>query len=677
MKSPSRIGLVHLALAGFSLALLYRSASVQLLQRSRWTASAQHQQSIEAEIPAPRGDILDAQGELMAQSRETVKLEVAPRDVRDRRALRLALLKAKVPAEWVARATDVSRKWVTLPGRYVALDVASIMAMRGVHWTSSIERTYAFSQGTRRIVGRVDENGRAVDGLELSLDTLLRGVPGAMTTMRDGHGRRFESPTAPRRAPVPGNTVVLTINRELQEIAERALGEAVQKMDAEGGDVVVVDPIDGEVLAMASLRQDPRATASTALTEPYEPGSTLKPFIAATLLEKKRARESDVVSTFGGQWTINGRTITDEHQASHFTLADVIRYSSNIGIVQFAMRLSPREEYEALRDFGFGMQTGVPYPTEAAGTLREPKRWSKQSANSLAMGYEINVTPLQLAAAYVAIANDGELLEPSLVREVRAPDGRVLYRHQRRVVRRVLSPDVARRMRRMLLDVVEGGGTAAKAELETFTLAGKTGTARRTVNGRYAAGQHIPTFVGLFPGDRPQFVILVKLDNPRGAYYGGLTAAPVTKAVLEAALASRNASLDRGTLAASRQDPPRDSTRDTAAALADARLAAETLATRHVRETARALTAERAARDSAGTTPFVATLPAPKAGKPVALPPRPVPDVHGLSLRQAVHALHAAGFRVQIDRGAEAGATAPAAGVVTPVGTVVRLAGTR
>jgi cell division protein FtsI (penicillin-binding protein 3) len=439
----------------------------------------------------------------------------------------------------------------------------------------------------------------------------------------------------------------------------------------------VVDPIDGEVLAMASLRQDPRATASTALTEPYEPGSTLKPFIAATLLEKKRARESDVVSTFGGQWTINGRTITDEHQASHFTLADVIRYSSNIGIVQFAMRLSPREEYEALRDFGFGMQTGVPYPTRrrarcasrSGGRSSPPTRWRWATRSTSRRSSS--------RPAYVAIANDGELLEPALVREVRAPDGRVLYRHQRRVVRRVLSPDVARRMRRMLLDVVEGGGTAAKAELETFTLAGKTGTARRTVNGRYAAGQHIPTFVGLFPGDRPQFVILVKLDNPRGAYYGGLTAAPVTKAVLEAALASRNASLDRGTLAASRQDPPRDSTRDTAKALADARLAAETLATRHVRETARALTAERAARDSAGTTPFVATLPAPKAGKPSTLPPRPVPDVHGLSLRQAVHALHAAGFRVQIDRGAEAGATAPAAGVVTPVGTVVRVAGTR
>lgn len=676
MKSPSRIGLVHLALAGFSLALLYRSASVQLLQNSRWTASAQHQQSTEATIPAPRGDILDAQGELMAQSRETVKLEVAPQDVRDRAALRRALLKAGVPAEWAARGTDVSRKWVTLPGRYVALNVASIMAMRGVHASSAIERTYAFSQGTRRIVGRVDENGAAVDGVELALDTLLRGVAGAVTTMRDGRGRLFESPTAPRLAPVQGNTVVLTINHELQEIAERALGDAVQKMGAEGGDVVVVDPVDGEVLAMASLRQDPRATASTALTEPYEPGSTLKPFIAATLLQKKRARETDVVSTFGGEMTINGRTITDEHQADHFTLADVIRYSSNIGIVQFASRLTPREEYEALRDFGFGTPTGVPYPVEASGTLREPKRWSKQSASSLAMGYEIAVTPLQLAAAYVAIANDGELLEPALVREVRSPDGRVLYRHQRRVVRRVLSPDVARRMRRMLLDVVEGGGTASKAELETFTLAGKTGTARRTVHGRYAASQYIPTFVGLFPGDRPQFVILVKLDNPRGAYYGGLTAAPVTKAVLEAALASRNASLDRGTLAASRQDAPRDSIRDTAAALANARLVAETLATRPARETARALTAERAARDSEGTTPFVATLPAPRRGKMIVQQPRAVPDVRGLSLRQAVHALHAAGFHVQLQSGAEPG-TAPAAGALAPAGTVIRLAGTR
>ncbi|MDB4881689.1 MAG: penicillin-binding protein transpeptidase, partial [Gemmatimonadetes bacterium] len=578
MNIPSRVGLVHLALAVFALTLLARAGRVQLVQGSRWTASAQHQQSLETAIPAPRGDILDALGETMAQSRETVKLEVAPQDVRDRRALRNALIRAGVHPDWAVRATDTSRKWVTLPGRFVATSVASISATRGVHTTSIVERSYAFSEGTRHIVGRVDENGAAVDGIELALDSLLRGVPGAVTSMRDGRGRRFESPASPRRAPVQGNTIVLTINHELQEIAERALGDAVTKMGAEGGDVVVVDPTDGEVLAMASRRQDPRSTASTALTEPYEPGSTLKPFIAATLLEKKRARESDEVNTFGGEMTLNGRTITDEHRAARFSLADVIRYSSNVGIVQFATRLSAREEFEALRDFGFGTPTGVPYPVEASGTLREPKRWSKQSANSLAMGYELAVTPLQLAAAYVALANDGELLEPALVKEIRAPDGRVLYRHQRRVVRRVLSAGVARRVRRMLLGVVEEGGTAKSAQLETFVLAGKTGTARRTVHGRYAAGQHIPTFVGLFPGDHPQFVILVKIDNPQGAYYGGLTAAPVTKAVLEAALASRNASLDRGTLAASRQDTPLDSTSALTRAAAETKAVADSAA---------------------------------------------------------------------------------------------------
>jgi cell division protein FtsI (penicillin-binding protein 3) len=667
---------VHLSLALFAVALLAKSASVQLVQGSRWTASAQRQQSIETTIPAPRGDILDALGETMAQSRETVKLEVAPQDVRDLRKLRNALIRAGVPPDWAVRATDRKRKWVTLPGRYVALDVAPITAMRGVHPTSMIERSYSFSEGTRRIVGRVDENNAPVDGIELALDTLLRGTPGAVTTMRDGHGRRFESPQSARRAPVQGNTVVLTINHELQEIAERALADAVAKMGAEGGDVVVVDPANGEVLAMASKRQDPRATASTALTEPYEPGSTLKPFIAATLLEKKRARETDVVKTFNGEWEINGRVISDEHPAASYTLADVIRYSSNIGIVQFATRLSAREEYEALRDFGFGMPTGVSYPVEASGTLREPKRWSKQSANSLAMGYEIAVTPLQLAAAYVAIANGGELLEPALVKEVRAPDGRVLYQHKRRVVRRVLSPDVSRRVRKMLLDVVEEGGTAKLADLQTFTLAGKTGTARRTVNGRYAAGQHIPTFVGLFPAEQPQFVILVKLDNPRGAYYGGLTAAPVTKAVLEAALASRHASLDRGTLAASQQQAKVDSARARAVAVADARMAAETLATAPARESARALAAERAAKDSMGTKPFIAVLPVPRAPRTVASPPRAVPDVRGLSLRQAAHVLHAAGFHVQLDGGATV-ATAPAAGVLVTPGAVVHLAGTR
>jgi cell division protein FtsI (penicillin-binding protein 3) len=206
----------------------------------------------------------------------------------------------------------------------------------------------------------------------------------------------------------------------------------------------------------------------------------------------------------------------------------------------------------------------------------------------------------------------------------------------------------------MLLGVVEGG-TAVKADLGSFSLAGKTGTARRTVRGSYALGQHIPTFVGLFPADRPQFVILVKIDNPKGSYFGGLTAAPVTKAVLQAALASRNAALDRGTLAASRKQSPRDSVAakpETVIARVDTSVSED---------------------DSSGTTPYVVTLAAPMPKAPPSRP-RAVPDVHGLTLRRAVHALHTAGFRVQLMDGAP-GTTLPAAGTVIPAGTTVHLAG--
>jgi cell division protein FtsI (penicillin-binding protein 3) len=668
MHAPSRVGLVHLGLALFALAILGMSARVQLFQGRRWAASALRQQSTETVIPAPRGDILDAAGEVLAQSRETVRLDVAPPEVRDPTRLRRALLKAGVPVEFAARAADVHRKWVPLPGRYLAVDVAPVVAMRGVYATPIIERAYATSEGTRRIVGRVDENGRAVDGLELALDSLLRGQPGRATVMKDARGRRFESPGLPTSRPVPGNTVMLTLNHALQEIAERQLGEAVARMGAEGGDLVVLDPANGEILAMASRRQDPRATAATALTEPYEPGSTMKPFIAAALLEHGRAREADMIDTHNGSFTINGRTITDEHPARQLSLADVLRYSSNIGIAQFAERLSSREEFEALRDFGFGTTTGVPYPVESPGTLREPARWSRQSPQSLAMGYEVAVTPLQLAAAYVALANDGELLEPALVREIRSPEGAVLYRHQRRVIRQAVAPAVARRVRQMLLGVVEEGGTAKLANLGTFALAGKTGTARRTVNGRYAAGEHIPTFVGLFPADHPQFVILVKIDNPVGAYVGGLTAAPVTKAVLEAALASRDAALDRRTLAGSRQERPLDSAGVIARAAAMDRAATDSVQQRA------AIARGGAASDSAAAAVVVARLPR-ATPRPVPLPPRAVPDVHALSLRDAVRVLHTAGFRVQLVASPTVSpGTMPVAGAVAPAGSLVRLA---
>jgi cell division protein FtsI (penicillin-binding protein 3) len=646
MVRLSRIGLIHFALALFAVALLVRAGQVQLWEGRAWAARAARQHATAADVPAPRGQIRDASGNLLAESRELVQLSVAPKEVRDQSRLRRALLHAGVPVPWVSRALDRRRAWVTLPGRYLPTDAASATALRGVYGQAVSERVYAVSEGLRPVVGRVGEQG-AVDGIELALDSLLTGSVGKQTVLRDARGRRFESPTAPGVAPRPGHSVTLTLNRELQEICERALADAVQGMSADGGDIVVLDPHGGEILALASRRAGGRVSASTALTEPFEPGSTLKPFIAAALLGRGRAKPQEVIETYDGTYTIEGRTITDIHKAPRLSLADVILFSSNIGIVRFAERLTPREEFETLRDLGFGTPTGVLHPSEASGTLREPRSWSKQSPASLAMGYEIAVTPLQLATAYASIANGGELIAPALVKEIRDPDGAVRFRHQPRVVRRVMSPEVASSVRQMLAGVVERG-TAEAADLTTFAVAGKSGTARRVELGRgYVAGEYTATFVGLFPADEPQYVILVKLDNPAGKYYGGQTAAPVTKVVLQAALAARDAALDRGALAG-RQ----------------IRVAAESAAA--------SIAPEAAPAERAGTVPYVVDLGARAPTRAPQRSARPVPDVRGMPLRKAVRALHDAGFRVQLV-GGEAGAVVPSVGTLVAPGSLVKL----
>jgi cell division protein FtsI (penicillin-binding protein 3) len=661
MTRGNRIGLVHAALALFAVALIAKAAHVQLWQQRRWAERATRQQVAVRTLPAPRGEIRDAGGEVLARSRDAVRLEVAPREVRDRAALRRRLERLGVARAAILRALDRRRAWVTLPGTYLAADAAGVARLRGVYASPAVDRVYAMPEGLRRLVGRVDAQGAPVDGLELALDSLLRGNAGSQRILREASGRSFDSPSAAAVAPRPGHSVVLTIDRDLQEIAERALGEAVKRLGAAGGDIVVLDPHSGEVRAMASHRADPRSTAATALTEPFEPGSTLKPFIAAGLLMRGRVHPRDVVDTRRGVLTVEGRTIHDVHRGGdRMTLSQVLKWSSNVGIVRFADRLAPDEQYETLRDFGFGAPTGAPYPSEAAGTLRPPARWSRQSAASLAMGYEIAVTPLQLAAAYATFANGGELLEPALVKEVRRPGGEVRYRHARRVVRRVMTPTVADSVRAMLVDVVTGG-TAVEADLSTFLLAGKTGTARRAVGGRYTAAQYVATFAGLFPADRPQFVIVVKLDSPQDTYSGGRAAAPVSRTVLEAALAARDAALDRRALADVSSRRPLGGERPALAGAAAVR------ADGSVRLAGEAGPPEP-------SRPVVARLPY-RASRPPTRTSRAVPAVRGLEIREAVRALHEAGFRVYVARGpaGRAGTTSPAAGTLTPSGSLIRL----
>lgn len=666
MLQDTRLRVVQAVLVAFAVALVGRSAWVQLWQGERWERLAQRQHYARTALPAPRGEIMDEAGVPLAQSEVRVRLRVAPPEVKDLRRLGRELRRLRIDPAVVRRATDPKRKWVEIPRTFLPSEVAVVSALPGVHPLPLVQRDYVPLQGFRAIVGRTTPGDAGQDGIELVLDSVLRGERGSTRALRGPGGRLYESLEAMTQPPRPGHTVTLTVNYVMQDICDRALADAAARLGISGGDIVLLEPTRGEIRCLASWRAARNSTGSLALIEPFEPGSTLKPFIAARLLETGKARLDETIETWNGSWRECNRTITDVHKDVRLTLSDVIRYSSNIGIAGFTKRMTRRELFETLRDFGFGSPTGIAYPSEAPGVLKEPRTWSCPSQSSMAMGYEISVTAVQLAAAYAAIANDGLLLVPSLVKSIRDADGEVTYEHRPQLVRRVMEPKTARALRDVLASVVDSG-TATDASLATFDLGGKSGTARRVSNGRYVSGDYTSTFVGLFPARQPQYVVLVKLDNPRGAYYGGKTAAPVAKAVLQAAISARGASLDRGDLASQRAHyvPPAEAPQRPRQVAAAGRVGSDAMTP-----------APRYALVDSSPVPPPARVTfdlRQDSVKGVARDQVAIPDVRGLPVRVAARELHRAGLRVSFVTGVPF-EVSPPPGTLVAGGTLVRVA---
>jgi cell division protein FtsI (penicillin-binding protein 3) len=387
---------------------------------------------------------------------------------------------------------------------------------------------------TAHLIGLTDVDGRGREALELAFEQQLAGRPGSRRVIRDRLGQVVEDMES-IRAPQNGRTLALSIDAKIQYLAYRELKAAVAANRARAGSIVVLDVATGEVLAMANApsfnpnnreRFDPRRARNRAVTDLFEPGSTLKPFTAAAALESGTVRPESVIQTAPGQLAIGNRVINDAHPQGALTVAQVIQKSSNVGTAKMALDLKPEMLWSLFHQVGFGVPPHSGFPGEVSGKLRAAGSWRPVEQATMSYGYGISVSLLQLARAYLVFATDGELRDVTLLRR-ETPAGAT----------RVISAPTAQAVRRMLEMAVQPGGTAPRAQVTGYRVAGKTGTAHKLEGRSYASDKFVSSFIGFGPASAPRLVVAVMLDEPSaGQHYGGAVAAPVFSAVMADAL---------------------------------------------------------------------------------------------------------------------------------------------
>lgn len=551
MKARKRVETRMLTVAvvtgGLFVLIAARAAQLAVLRGSDLArlAAVQHRQRVEL-VPR-RGPIVDRHGESLALSVDVPSIYVRPREFAGQESRLPALAAALgMSPRALAAKLDTGQPFVWLRRQASPRDAERVrrLGLRGVHTVAESRRFYPHHSLAAHVLGLVGVDSQGLEGLEQRFDRAIRGEPRYVNVDRDARGREMfvGGLTAP---PAQGSRVELTLDAGIQDAAERALAAGVAAARAAGGAAVVLDPATGEVLALANVpTYDPNGAArggdpgwrdrirNRAITDPHEPGSTLKAVLAAAAIEEKVIRPNELLFCEKGRLKIGKWVINDAHPRGWLTFAEVIQYSSNIGATKVAERLG-RERYAAyLGAFGFGTRTGIELPGETAGIIRPKDSIARIDLATMSFGQGIAVTPLQMAVAFGAIANQGQLMRPFLVRRVVTSDGAVTFENRPVVARRVVSPETARVVTGLLRRVVEGGGTGSQARLEGFPVAGKTGTAQKVnlQTGGYSS-KRIGSFVGFVPADAPRAVILVLIDEPRTSSYGGVVAAPVFREI--------------------------------------------------------------------------------------------------------------------------------------------------
>ena len=490
------------------------------------------------EISAHRGMVTDRNGEPLALSTPVESVWAAPADANlsaEQRA-KLARLLGMDAAELKKKLAESEREFVYLKRQLPPEQTAKVVQLNlpGVFLQREYRRYYPAAEVTAHVVGvtGVDDNGQ--EGIELAYQDWLTGKAGSRRVIKDRLGHVVEDIES-IRAPQQGRELTLSIDQRIQYLAFRELKSAIALNDAKAGSLVVLDVNTGEVLALANwptYNPNNRDTLKVgrsrnrAVVDLFEPGSTLKPFTVAAALESGQVSPGTMIDTQGGHYTIGNRTIHDAHPEGILTVAQVIQKSSNVGSAKMALAMAPQKLWTILSDVGFGTQTKVGFPGEAAGRLRAFQTWKPIEQATMSYGHGISVSLLQLARAYSVFATDGKLKPLTLVKRDQPVAGKA-----------VISPRTAMAVRKMLEMVTQPGGTATRAQVAGFRVAGKTGTAHKLSGAAYASDRYVSSFVGFAPASNPRLVIAVMLDEPGGrSYYGGEVAAPVFSTVMAGAL---------------------------------------------------------------------------------------------------------------------------------------------
>ena len=531
------------ALVGLSsCVLLGRAVYVQIIGSAFFLKQGEIRYGRTLELPASRGRIVDRNGLILASSVPAPSIWAIPKDLEGDRAQRaqLARLLGMTPTELANRLEDNPnfvwlRRQVEEP---VAKDVLAL-GIKGVHQVREYKRKYPEGEAAAHVVGFTNVEDRGQEGIELAFQKDLAGRDGSRRVIKDRLGRVVED-IGDSVAPVDGRDIELAVDSKVQFFAYQRIRDAVAENKAKAGSVVVLDAQTGEILALANFPSyspaDRRNLSGAqlrnrALTDTFEPGSTMKPFIAGWALETGRVTPNTIIQTSPGRMMVSGSLISDSHAHGDLTVTEVIQKSSNVGAVRMAMTFQPREMWELYSAVGFGQKPQIGFPGAVTGRLRPYKTWRPIEQATMSYGYGLSASLFQIAHAYTVFAHDGELIPVTMTKNPAAVPGAPVSGI------RVLSPKTAQTVREMLHLVTLPGGTAPKAQVMGYSVGGKSGTAYKQEGKGYAQKKYRAWFVGMAPIQNPRIIVAVMVDEPTaGKYFGGDVAAPVFSQVVQQTL---------------------------------------------------------------------------------------------------------------------------------------------